>query len=195
MKYNYQAIQAYIDKNHSWREVMEHFGISNGALAKANKKGWITFPEKNESLRSRISLGITTGRKHTEESKQKISEAMKQRHADGVAWNIGQSRWNNEPSWPEKFFTMVIENEFTDKNYITEYPMGKYSLDFAWPHLKKCIEIDGEQHQRFEEYRLRDEAKDKLLAEEGWEILRVEWKAMYNDSKFWINKTKDFIDV
>ena len=43
-------------------------------------------------------------RKRSEENKRKISEAMKLAHKEHRAHNIGQSRWNNEPSYPEKFF-------------------------------------------------------------------------------------------
>jgi very-short-patch-repair endonuclease len=46
-------------------------------------------------------------------------------------------------SYPEKWFMCVIKNEFKDKNFVREYPFIKYSLDFAWPHKKICIEIDG----------------------------------------------------
>lgn len=150
-------------------------------------------PNRDYSRSKRIQLGLTKPR-HSEETKARISEAMKQRHAEGKAWNIGQSRWNNEPSWPEQFFMMVIENEFSDKDYVREMPFGKYSLDFAWPHLKKCIEIDGEQHQRFEEYRQRDVAKDKMLNEQGWQVLRIKWKELYADSKTFISKAKDFLE-
>ena len=44
------------------------------------------------------------------ETKAKISESMKRAHLEGRAWNIGKSRWNNEPSYPEIFFIKVIEN-------------------------------------------------------------------------------------
>jgi very-short-patch-repair endonuclease len=119
---------------------------------------------------------------------------MKKAHADGRAWNIGKSRWNNRPSYPEEFFMAVIENEFADKNYIHEYPFKIYSLDFAWTHLKKCIEIDGEQHYRFEEYAERDKRKDRELEDEGWEVLRIRWKDMMNEPKKWIKIAKDFIE-
>lgn len=119
---------------------------------------------------------------------------MKKAHAEGKAWNIGQSRWNNEPSYPEAFFMEVIENEFEDKEYIREYPFGIYSLDFAWEHKKRCIEIDGEQHQRFEDYQERDKRKDKVIKENNWECLRIVWKEFYKDTKYWIKITKEFID-
>ena len=127
--------------------------------------------------------------------KQSISDSMKKAHAEGRAWNIGKSRWYNEPSYPEKFFAEVIANEFEDKNYESEYNVGIYSIDFAWPHLKLAIEIDGDQHQRFEEVKERDKRKDALLKKEGWKVLRIVWKDMYNDSKQWIKIAKEFVVV
>lgn len=133
------------------------------------------------------------GKHHTEEQKQKISESMKLAHAEGKAHNIGKSRWNNEPSYPEKWFMEVIENEFENKNYIREYPFSKYSLDFAWPEIKKCIEIDGEQHERFEEYKQRDIVKDELLQSNGWNVLRISWSKCFHNPKEYIDTAKQFI--
>lgn len=130
---------------------------------------------------------------HTDEQKQKISKSMKIAHIEGRAYNIGKCRWNNEPSYPEKWFMEVIDNEFKNKNYIREYTFYKYSLDFAWPNIKKCIEIDGEQHERFENYKQRDILKDSLLNDNGWKILRIKWKDCFNNPKYWINKAKIFI--
>jgi len=127
--------------------------------------------------------------------RMKISNSMKKAHSEGRAWNIGKSRWNNKPSYPEIFFTNVIENEFSDKKYLTEMPFHKYSLDFAWPHLKKCIEIDGGWHTKDEKQKIRDKKKNELLLEEGWEFIRVPWKEMFKDTKFWIDKCVNFIDV
>lgn len=126
--------------------------------------------------------------------KQKISAGMKKAHAEGRAHNIGSSRWNSEPSYPEQFFSKVIENEFADKNYVREFPFNRFSLDFAWTEKKLCIEIDGEQHKRFKEYRERDERKDEALRDAGWIILRIEWKEMYKNPKEWILIAKNFVE-
>lgn len=133
------------------------------------------------------------GTRSSSETKKRISDSMKTAHAEGRAWNIGMSRWNNAPSYPEKFFMTVIENEFSDKSYIREFPFGKYSIDFAWPHLKKAIEIDGEQHQRFPEIAERDRMKDSLLINNSWEVLRIPWQIFYNNTKPVIQQCKDFI--
>lgn len=134
------------------------------------------------------------GHKFSKEEKQKISNSMKTAHSEGRAWNIGMSRWNNEPSYPEKFFMQVIANEFNDKNYLQEYNVGIYSIDFAWIKNKLAIEIDGGQHERFEEYKARDIRKDKYLKSQGWKVLRIKWIDMYNDTKQYIQIAKDFIN-
>ena len=135
-----------------------------------------------------------TGRKLTDEHRINISKGMKKAHLEGRAHNIGQSRWNNEPSYPEKFFTKVINRNFSDKNYKREFPFKIYSLDFAWPEKRLCIEIDGDQHQRFYEYKQRDIRKDKCLNNAGWEVLRIPWKTMFHDPKNTIKTAKLFID-
>jgi very-short-patch-repair endonuclease len=148
-------------------------------------------PNREERIKKIIAPHL--GKPLSTQHKNKVSNGMKLAHKEGRAWNIGKSRWNNEPSYPETFFKKVIENEFEDKNYTFEYPVGIYSLDFAWIKKKKVIEIDGDQHQRFEEYKERDKRKDVFLLENGWQILRISWKDMYNNTKEEIQKCKNFI--
>ena len=144
---------------------------------------------------TRQKIGLkSTERRHTPDVKLRLSNLMKERHEQGLAHNIGQSRWNNEPSYPEKWTMQVIANEFQDKAYTREYPFHKYSLDFVWLHKKKVIEIDGEQHDRFPEQKARDNAKDALLKKEGYDLLRLRWKDIYNDTKLFIAFMKQFID-
>jgi very-short-patch-repair endonuclease len=154
-----------------------------------NRDEYLT-PESRKILSEKATINNAN---RLPEVNEKISKSMKIAHAEGRAWNIGQSRWNNEPSYPEKFFSLVIENEFFDKTYIREYPIGSYSADFCWPHLKKVIEIDGDQHQRFEEYIARDKRKDEYLISQGYKILRVVWKDMYNNPTTKIKECYNFI--
>jgi len=128
-----------------------------------------------------------------EEIRKKISEGMKKAHAEGRAHNIGECRWNNKPSYPEQWFIKVIKNEGLDNEYIKEMPFHKFSLDFAWPKKKVCLEIDGEQHDRFEEQRKRDLEKDRLLKEEGWLELRASWIWICNNSKDFISSVKKLL--
>ncbi len=151
----------------------------NGSVMSDETKSKIGLSNKNQIL--------------SDVTKDKISGSMKKAHHEGRAWNIGKSRWKNLPSYPELFFMKVIENEFLDKDYDYEYPIGIYSFDFAWPYKKKYIEIDGEQHFRFKEYFERDAKKDKLATDFGWQGLRISWKDLYKDPKKYIKKASDFI--
>lgn len=128
--------------------------------------------------------------------REKISASMKKAHAEGRAWNIGKSRWNNEHSYPEQWFMKVLKNEFgfeKDKDYKTEFPFHRFSLDFAWPNEKICIEIDGEQHERFQEQKNRDIEKDRLLKEEGWKELRKSWQDIFNNPKIFIEEVRNLL--
>lgn len=166
-------------------------GHQNNQYSKAKQLG---LPPPIVSKETRAKLGARTkGTKLSDEQKQKISESMKKARSEGRANNIGKCRWNNEPSYPERFFMQVIDNEFQDKEYKKEFPFGKFSLDFAWPHKNKCIEIDGEQHEK-PEYKARDNRKNKLLKDKGWEFLRVKWKVFYKKPKLVIKILKAFID-
>lgn len=72
-------------------------------------------------------------------------------------------------------------------------PFGRFSLDFAWPHKKLCIEIDGEQHQRFADYKARDERKDAELEKAGWKVLRLSWREVCAEPKKYIYLANEFI--
>lgn len=166
--------------------------MSSATIYKAQKSGKFVARSISDAQKLARSKNPNIG-KMTDVVKAKISQSMKIAHKEGRAWNIGMSRWNNKPSYPEKWFMKIIDNEFQNKNYIQEMPFGRFSLDFAWPELKVCIEIDGEQHQRCDIQKARDKAKDLLLEHSGWKILRMPWKEVCADTQHWITKAKDFI--
>ena len=169
-----------------------HTAWNKGLTAKTDER----VKKYADTFKKRIKNGEIKFKKRslTEEQKAKLSAYMKKAHEEKRAWNIGKSRWNNEPSYPEKFLDKVLKNNVKDLNYIREHPFYIYSLDFAWPHLKKCIEIDGEQHFRFEEYQKRDKCKNQLLLENNWCILRIRYKDFYYNTKEYITKIINFID-
>lgn len=172
----------------------KHLIKTNNQYTKAEELG-LEKPKCSELTKKKIAFA-NSKRRVTEETKKKISTSMKKAHAEGRAHNIGSCRWNNEPSYPEQWFMKVLKNEFgfeKDKDYITELPFHRFSLDFAFPNEKVCIEIDGEQHERFQEQKNRDIEKDKLLKEEGWKELRKPWKEIFNSPKTFIEEVKSFL--
>lgn len=191
-KFSWEDIQKFYDAGNSLSETRAKFGMSSATIYKAQKAGKFVARSSSDGQKLARLKNLNIG-KMTDEVKAKISQSMKTAHEEGRAWNIGMSRWNNEPSYPEKWFKQVIENEFENKDYIQEMPFGRFSLDFAWPGLKLCIEIDGEQHKRCELQMSRDKAKDALLEQSNWKVLRMPWKEVFADPKTWIQKAKDFI--
>lgn len=127
-------------------------------------------------------------------ARKKISESMILAHREKRAYNIGYRKNRLKASYPEIFFMKVIKNHFNDKYYKYNYQFHQFQLDFAWPHIKKCIEIDGEQHYRTQENIDRDNRKNKKLCDENWICLRIRWKDFYHQPHEFIQMAKDFID-
>ena len=157
-----------------------------------NRKESKTFHEKY--CKENPNRVICKGHSIDSETRNKISIGMKKAHAEGRAHNIGECRWNNEPSYPEKWFEEMLKNELNQEegiDYKKEFPFYRFSLDFAWPTKKFCIEVDGEQHSRDSIQKERDIEKDKLLFQDGWVEIRIEWKSIFNNTKEFINILKD----
>lgn len=175
-----------------------HYSSESGHVNQFTKAKILGEEKPNVSKETREKLGAAwKGRKHTEEQKRKISESMKKAHAEGRAHNIGECRWNNEPSYPERWFMEVLKNELNmelGKDYKREFPFHKFSLDFAWEDKKICVELDGEQHKRFKEQQERDEEKDRLLLEEGWLEIREDWVKIFHNPKEFIEKIKNILE-
>ena len=183
-------------KSEKWLEAMharKGHGTNQYTKAKALGKEKPILSEE-----TRQKLKVHCGHIMPDDIKQKISASMKKAHAEGRAHNIGECRWNNEPSYPEKWFMKVLKNEFgleKDKDYKMEFPFHKFSLDFAWPDKKVCIEIDGEQHKRFEVQHKRDIEKDELLKQDGWKEIREDWKTIFKKPKEFIMKVSKLLEI
>lgn len=133
------------------------------------------------------------GKKMSDEFKLKRSENMKERHRNGTASTLSELRKREKPSYPEQWLMKVIENEKINSNYIREYRFHTFSLDFYWPDKKKVIEMDGRFH-KISEYQIDcDKRKDKLLRDEGYEELRIDWEYCFKHPKEIIQQIKEFI--
>ena len=151
---------------------------------------------KNRVYIESVSLDNYLNKSHSDETKQKISESMKLAQKEGRAHNIGECRWNNTHSWPEKWLIQVLKNEccyVEGIHYVTEYPFHRFSLDFAFVNSKLCIEVDGKQHTTDKAQIERDKRKDELLREDGWKELRIPWRECFSNPKTWIDKIKSFL--
>lgn len=57
-------------------------------------------------------------------------------------------------------------------NVRVETVSRRLEVDFHWPELRLCAEVDGDGHER-PRTQLDDEARDELLRDAGWAVLRV----------------------
>lgn len=135
---------------------------------------------------------IYIGHKVSEETRKKISEGMKKAHYEGRHNGWANTRKNkNGMSYPELWFSSVIENEIKDQNFEYNLPVGHYKLDFAWPKKMRYIEIDGSQHSDTKEY---DSLRDEWLKNKGWYCLRLSWSLISQNKESFITLVKSFID-
>jgi len=122
------------------------------------------------------------GRKHTEESKHKISESIRKKLEEGaIEPGYKMNHHSNGPSYPERYFLDV----FTKSGIAVEFnfPVGRYQLDFANPSTKAYVEIDGEQHYTDPVIIKHDSERTKKLDSLGWKlIVRIRWKEFQKKS-------------
>lgn len=194
-KSNPNCVNAHSEK---WLQAMHNKrGHSFNQYTKAKELG-LPKPELSEETKKKLSERFSGNGNNAkrEAVRNKISASLKVAHSEGRAHNIGECRWNNKPSYREQWFMNMMENELNQKvgvDYQREYPFHKYSIDFAWPDRKICVEIDGEQHQRFQEQKFRDLQKDFYLKDEGWLEVRRSWKYICNNTKQFIAEIKSIL--
>lgn len=136
-------------------------------------------------------------RKHTDETKQKISKNLKKLYENGERKSIGWSFINediNRRSYPEIYFIKILEKYNLYSKYTIKEKMsfGKYFLDFAILDLKIDIEIDGQQH--FTEKSINhDNKRDNFVISKGWKVYRIAWIELKNNSELIINNFLNWI--
>lgn len=119
----------------------------------------------------------------SEISKEKIRQKVKERIENGT-FSGWKSRINRNPSYPEKYFIDLLNNE-NIIGWTREHSMDKYFIDFAFIDKKIALEIDGKQHE-YKDRKEKDIKKDEVLKENGWNVFRIKWYNPIND----INKGK-----
>ena len=166
----YEEMQKYYDKGYTVVETCLKFRISESSAYRASKRGQLKFRNHSESMK--ISCEKKP-RKHTEETKKKISQIRKKylkENPDKVPYLLNHS---SKESYPEKYFNKIFKNEkINTKRY---HQIGLYQLDFCILESKIDIEIDGEQHYSDIKIVESDKRRNQHLENLGWKILRIRW--------------------
>lgn len=142
---------------------------------------------KSEKLKRRYETGelmpAYLGKKHSEETKKKISESRKlylSEHPEKVPYVLNHH--SKGDSYPEQYFkTVFVNNKIT---YEQNYKILGYYLDFAWPDKKAYLEIDGEQHYLDKRIIEHDILRTEKLKSDGWICIdRIRWRKYKKLSK------------
>jgi len=190
---NWEEVQLFYNNDKNWSDVCEYFNISQNLIISAKKLGLFISRSKSESIS--ISLRKTP-RKHSDETKKKISEIRKkylQENPDKVPYKLNHS---SKESYPEKYFTEVFGNEGIE--VVKSFNIGIYELDFCILDKKIDIEIDGSQHYYDEKIVESDKRRNKFLEDNGWDIIRINWsdyqKLGFEYKKEYISNLKSYIN-
>lgn len=186
-KYDWNEIQKFYDEGHTWREITEKFGIKGASLGKAYKRGdFISTRNPSDAAKLKFEKGFK--RKHSEETKKKISESRTKyllEHPEKVPYRLNHS---SKKSWPEEVFENALKS-FGIVGWVSEYQNSIYQYDFAFPELKIDIEVDGGTHKT-EKVQKIDKKRDEFSLTNGWKIVRFDAERVKKDVVSCINELK-----
>lgn len=149
---------------------------------------------RTETLAIRVKNGTIHpgfhGRRHTQESKKKMSDARKK----WLSENPDKHIWRKN----NKFVSKPCENlkkYLTSKgiNFVEEYEPFEdhhYCVDIAFPDEMIGIEVNGNQHYD-DDGNLREyyQTRHNLFEERGWKLFEIHYSKCYNI------KIDDFSDI
>lgn len=137
----------------------------------------------------------TAGKNHpkhlSKTTRTKISNSMKRfltNHPESASYK----RYHySKGSWAELYFIKLFTLEGIE-GYVTQYHIGRYRLDFAFPSTKVDFEVDGHQHYVDKRIISHDKERTKNLTALGWKTIRLDWryfsKLTYQERKEWLQK-------
>lgn len=185
---NWKEVQKFYDKNHFWNDVLKKFNINSYTLNKALKEGKFKSRTRSESAKIHSNL---FPKKHSEETKKKISESRKnylKNNPDKVPYLLNHSSMGD--SYPEKYFKKIFN--FKKLSYKFKYQFSVYELDFAFVDKLINIEIDGSQHKEDLKILKSNINRDNFMKENGWETIRIEWNKYQKLNKI---EKKEYINL
>jgi len=139
------------------------------------------YKEDKDSRRDENGKIKRVGHKHSEETKKKLSEHMKQWLKDHKSEHV----WKRN----SKFLSIPCEHlkqylKSKGINFVEEYePFNDvhYCLDIAWPDEKIAIEVNGNQHYTYNGNLSKYyQKRHSLFENRGWKIFEIHYSKCYN---------------
>ncbi|MEM1228050.1 MAG: DUF559 domain-containing protein [Planctomycetota bacterium] len=98
------------------------------------------------------------------------SQQRSGRRSEPTAFAREQRSSSNE--FARDVWEMVRNRRCRGQKFRREHPIPQYTADFCCVALKLIVEVDGKHHLT-DEGQEHDAARDKFLAEQGYEVLRI----------------------
>ena len=89
---------------------------------------------------------------------------------ESINARTARARWNKKGTWIEQRMSNLLDKIGVE--YIPQYPILRYKVDFAIPALKIVIECDGEQWHTTKTQIKQDKIRQNKIEKEGWFVLR-----------------------
>jgi very-short-patch-repair endonuclease len=80
----------------------------------------------------------------------------------------------------EALFLSLVRTERLPAPLVNVLVLG-YECDFVWPRQRLAVELDGRATHATRAAFERDRARDRVLAAEGWRVVRVTWRQLHKD--------------
>ena len=124
-------------------------------------------------------LTVTTVRRTLEDlgwEDRVVREALARRliRPEDVPSDLGAPPTRND--FQDRLRRLVVEAGLPVP--VSEYPIGPYLADFAWPAYKLVVETDGWSTHGYRAAFERDRAKDAYFAAFGWTVIRITWRQL-----------------
>lgn len=188
MEYDIEEIQKYHNEGHTWRNIKEKFNISIGRLNKLKKEG--KFVSRSRSASLKIAY-YKNNRKHSEETKKKISKARKtylKNNPNKIHWR-SKDKKISKPCEKFKHFLRKRNISFIEE-FDPQVENRFFSVDIAMPDKMIILEINGGQHYNSSgNLKPYYQERHNLIKEKGWKIFEVHYSACYDEDKI-----NEFID-
>jgi very-short-patch-repair endonuclease len=171
------------DKNPSRSEYARKLSIARSAIknpgnqyTKAAREGRTILI--SEETKKKISWA---GRRHSQETKQKLSEIRKAwlaEHPDEHPWKLN-SKFKSVPC--EVLKERLREAGLVFKEEYTLLDDRSFAVDIAFPEKKVAVEVNGEQHYN-RDGTLRPYYRDRhdIIEASGWKILEIHYARCYH---------------
>lgn len=189
-------IQKEYDKNElSINDICVKFNISFEKIKTLRKKGLLKF-NRPEDVNRLIISKKSSGRKHSEDTKKKLSEIRKKwmsENRDKAGYIL--SHKSRGESYAERYFRLWLEKE--NIPHQQEYYFGLYQYDFL-VNERVDLEIDGSQHRNDKRIVEHDKKRDKKSKEAGFIVHRIFWsdykKLSQSEKEEYLSNLKNFLN-